>query len=222
MLMRDVRIRVASVALAISVVLGSLAPMNQAQASGVPVVDIVANLKRIQDFIQTQLQWVTENAARAQQYSLLLKNLVRFGNKLQNFNLSPGMQLDPIDPLQGVSQKCGTGFSLNPSGFANMLGLGGESPRVRAQKLCGAIQYMKNIRYNYLVDTLNEILPDISKSLMDLFALLSSLSSDPGDNAAVRLSWQMLQINCRLPAWKWSPSFRHMTPSSSRLRISSA
>lgn len=200
-------------AVSVSACLGlAVVPFN-AGASGVPVVDVAAISQSIQNFIAQVKQWGSEYTQYMDQYNLLKQNLVTLQSMISSFGLPSGVDLQPVSESYGI-ERCGSGLSLNIGSITSMLGGSGgsfesSSPREQQKQLCVAIQYMKNKRYNYVIEFLQKTVPGIQSDLNKILQQRNS-SQNPGvvqgsqysiSDTNARMSVAFEEVNTRLKGY---------------------
>lgn len=188
-------------ALVAGMVFAAAVAAGNANATGMPVLDISNLLQNLMNQINTysaRFQDVAEYGQTATRWTSTLNHyrqqLVQIQGIMSNIGLPQGQSITKVDADYLVAERCNGGqggfsfasltqqFSLNPSGDLIQ----------QQRQICANIQRMQNAKFNYTVDFFKDYAPKLQDELTQLGSQRNA-SNDQGnvaasDNDALRVS----------------------------------
>lgn len=161
--------------------------------------------------IITQLYGMGSDAAeygeQLMRWRRQLQEFQRYIAKLQGFasafNIPYNTNMQKVPVMWGVEQHCGSSSMLNPRELLNSFSLNPEGNVLQQQRdICARIQIAKNEKYNYTVEFMETIKPNLEAELRQLRARRDT-SSDPGDVSAASGDNGALSNNIQLQFQTW-------------------
>ncbi|MFC5578378.1 hypothetical protein ACFPOA_10190 [Lysobacter niabensis] len=182
---------------------------TNANATGIPVVDIPHTIQSTLNQINTYSQRFQdayeygENAARwTSTLSHYRQQLVRINGIVMGFGLPRGQVVSRVDANYLVAERCGLGLGFGspsqvfrPDGSGNIV--------EQQKRICANIQRMQNAKYNYTIEFFQEYMPKLEGELDRLGSQRNS-SNDEGnvaasDNDALRIG---NEAEAKFQAWQ--------------------
>lgn len=164
--------------------------------------DVIHTLQNI----LTQLYGIGSDAVeygeQVSRWRRQLQEFQRYIAKLQgfasNFNIQPDTRMKKVDPKWGVAERCGTVSMLNPAELLRAFSLNPEGNILKQQRdICARIQIAKNEKYNYTVDFMEQVRPQLESELATLLARRNTsnepgpINASNGDNSAMNNNIQL-------------------------------
>lgn len=194
--------------LGVGIALGTATP----RAEAVVFHDFIHTLQNI--FTQlygigSDVQEYTEEYRRWQQQ---MREFQRYIAKLQGymsmFNMPHNQDMEKVDRMWSVEDKCGAASMLNPRELLGRFTLNPEGNVLQQQRdICARIQIAKNDRYNYTVDFMETIKPALERELREL-QVRRNVSNEPGDLAAAASDNTALANNVELQFQAWDAQMK--------------
>lgn len=185
---------VMALAAAVTLVLGFSAPVQQAQA-WIPVQETgFALFNHIMNQLNTYAQRYQDIDAYNKQWQRIKSMYVKM-QSLMTLQFKNGVELKPVDEMEGVNENCRSSGSSNP--LSNVLSLEklnvtGKNVLEEQQKICIARQVAMNRKFNVTVQMM-DVLKEHAKQFEKLESDRMGLSGEnPGENDGVSRSMQSL------------------------------